>query len=74
MVHVPETKRNKLNRADGFEPLMTLYMTDGTTADEIRRAAATKQIVAVKLYPGKWTKILSNWLVSLRLTDGIECY
>ncbi|TDH66455.1 hypothetical protein CCR75_007747 [Bremia lactucae] len=30
---------------------MTLYMTDGTTADEIRRAAATKQIFAVKLYP-----------------------
>lgn len=31
---------------------MTLYMTDGTTADEIRRAAATNKIFAVKLYPG----------------------
>lgn len=34
-----------------FEPLMTLYLTDRTDADEIRLAAATDGIHAVKLYP-----------------------
>ncbi|KAE9332924.1 hypothetical protein PF008_g14700 [Phytophthora fragariae] len=29
---------------------MTLYKTDGSTADESRRTAATNKIVAVKLY------------------------
>lgn len=44
---VPEARRA------AFEPLMTLYMTDGTTPEEIRRAHATGKIFAVKLYPGK---------------------
>ncbi|MFA7667084.1 MAG: dihydroorotase [Burkholderiaceae bacterium] len=35
----------------GFEPLMTLYLTDVTPADEIRRAAASGVVRAVKLYP-----------------------
>ncbi|MDR1709386.1 MAG: dihydroorotase [Candidatus Accumulibacter sp.] len=34
-----------------FEPLMTLYLTDNTTADEIRRAAESGFVKAVKLYP-----------------------
>ena len=34
-----------------FEPLMTLYLTDNTPADEITRAAESGQIKAVKLYP-----------------------
>jgi dihydroorotase len=34
-----------------FEPLMTLYLTDQTTAAEIRLAAATTGVQAVKLYP-----------------------
>jgi dihydroorotase len=34
-----------------FEPLMTLYLTDHTTAEEIRLAATTEGIQAVKLYP-----------------------
>lgn len=34
-----------------FEPLMTLYLTDVTTADEIRRAADSGFVKAVKLYP-----------------------
>ncbi|KAF4040239.1 Amidohydrolase family [Phytophthora infestans] len=50
MTHVPEEKRDP-NSPSGFEPLMTLYMTDSTAADEIRRAAETKKIFAVKLYP-----------------------
>ena len=34
-----------------FEPLMTLYLTDETGADEIRRAAASARVLGVKLYP-----------------------
>ena len=34
-----------------FEPLMTLYLTDNTPADEIARAQASGIVKAVKLYP-----------------------
>ncbi len=34
-----------------FEPLMTLYLTDNTPAEEIRRAAQSAFVHAVKLYP-----------------------
>ena len=34
-----------------FQPLMTLYLTDNTPADEIRRAAQSGFVHAVKLYP-----------------------
>lgn len=35
----------------GFEPLMTLYLTDNTAAEEIVRAKASDLVYAVKLYP-----------------------
>lgn len=34
-----------------FEPLMTLYLTDNTSADEIYRAKESGIVHAVKLYP-----------------------
>ena len=34
-----------------FEPLMVLYLTDNTTADEIRRAVDSGFVHGVKLYP-----------------------
>ncbi len=34
-----------------FQPLMTLYLTDNTSPDEIRRAKASGIVVAAKLYP-----------------------
>ena len=34
-----------------FEPLMTLYLTDNTPADEIRRAVDSGFVKGVKLYP-----------------------
>jgi len=40
-----------LPAGSGFEPLMTLYLTDNTPADEIRRAADSGFVKAVKLYP-----------------------
>jgi len=34
-----------------FQPLMTLYLTDATSGDEIRRAKASGVVYAVKYYP-----------------------
>jgi dihydroorotase len=34
-----------------FEPMMTLYLTDGTSAEEIRKARASGFVVGAKLYP-----------------------
>ncbi len=34
-----------------FEPLMVLYLTDQTSADEVKRAAESDFVHAVKLYP-----------------------
>jgi len=34
-----------------FEPLMTLYLTDNTSPDEIRRARESGLVHGVKLYP-----------------------
>jgi len=34
-----------------FTPLMTLYLTDNTEPDEIKRAHETEDVVALKLYP-----------------------
>ena len=40
----------KLLDVDSFTPLMTLYLTDNTSADEVRKAKA-EGIAAFKLYP-----------------------
>lgn len=40
-----------LPRDTGFEPLMTLYLTDNTPAGEILRARDSGRVHAVKLYP-----------------------
>src|SRR5215470_17144553 len=34
-----------------FEPLMTLYLTEQTTPDEVRRASASGAVYAIKYYP-----------------------
>jgi dihydroorotase len=38
-------------RGNAFEPLMTLYLTDNTQPDEIRRARTSGFVHAVKYYP-----------------------
>src|SRR5690625_5106306 len=46
--------RERIMRAvpdQDFEPLMTLYLTDNTTVEEIRRAHDSGAVFAVKLYP-----------------------
>ncbi|ADC62071.1 dihydroorotase [Allochromatium vinosum] len=40
-----------LPEGSGFTPLMTLYLTDRTTPDEIARARDSGVVVACKLYP-----------------------
>ncbi|QSX29310.1 dihydroorotase [Shewanella cyperi] len=44
-------QRIKSHSTTAFEPLMVLYLTDKTSAEEIRAAKATGKIVAAKLYP-----------------------
>lgn len=42
---------NALPAQSNFQPLMTLYLTNNTPADEIKRAVASQHVKAVKLYP-----------------------
>jgi dihydroorotase len=50
-----------------FEPLMTLYLTNNTTPDEIRRAKDSGLIHAVKLYPAGATTNSDAGVTDLRL-------
>jgi dihydroorotase len=52
-----------------FEPLMTLYLTDNTDPDEIRRAQDSGFVHAVKLYPAGAT---TN--SDAGVTDLTKCY
>jgi len=51
-----------------FEPLMTLYLTDNTSADEIRKAKASGNVHAVKLYPAGATTNSDAGVTDLRKT------
>jgi len=48
-----------------FEPLMTLYLTDNTPAEEIRRAKASGVVHGVKLYPAGATTHSDSGVTSL---------
>ncbi len=52
-----------------FEPLMTLYLTDNTTADEIRRASASSAVHAVKYYPAGATTNSDSGVTDLSRCD-----
>jgi dihydroorotase len=66
--------RASLPPGSGFEPLMTLYLTDDLNPDEILRACATReggstaQVVAVKLYPAGATTNSAAGVTDLRKT------
>ncbi|TFH86797.1 dihydroorotase [Billgrantia azerbaijanica] len=53
-----------------FEPLMTLYLTDNTPAEEIERAQASGQVHAVKLYPAGATTNSDSGVTDLAHCDG----
>ncbi len=52
--------------AANFEPLMTLYLTDNTSAEEIRRAKASGFVHGVKLYPAGATTHSDAGVTDLR--------
>jgi len=51
-----------------FEPLMTLYLTDRTTAADVEEAAASGSVVAVKLYPAGATTHSDAGVTDIRHT------
>ena len=54
-----------------FEPLMTLYLTDNTAPDEIRRAVASGFVKAVKLYPAGATTNSDAGVTDLAKCDAV---
>ena len=48
-----------------FKPLMTLYLTDNTTAEEIQKAKASGQVYAAKLYPAGATTNSDSGVTSI---------
>jgi dihydroorotase len=59
---------NELPAGMTFEPLMTLYLTDNTSADEIGRAKQSGAVHAVKLYPAGATTNSDAGVTDLRKT------
>ncbi|MDX8386703.1 MAG: dihydroorotase [Gallionella sp.] len=51
-----------------FEPLMTLYLTDKTTVEEIKKAKASGIVHAVKLYPAGATTNSDAGVTDIRKT------
>lgn len=49
-----------------FEPLMTLYLTDNTSAEEIRAAVASGMVHGVKFYPAGATTNSDSGVTDLR--------
>jgi dihydroorotase len=56
-----------------FQPLMTLYLTDNTPVDEIRRAADSDFVHAVKLYPAGATTNSDAGVTDLARCDAVLC-
>ncbi len=56
--------------SSAFEALMTLYLTDDTSADEILRARACGHVHGVKLYPAGVTTNSAHGVTDLRRTSA----
>lgn len=54
-----------------FTPLMTLYLTDNTRADEIHRAKASGHVFAVKLYPAGATTNADSGVTNVEKLYGV---
>ena len=54
-----------------FSPLMTLYLTDDTSIEEIKRAGNSKHIVALKLYPAGATTNSASGVTDIECTYSI---
>jgi len=54
-----------------FEPLMSLYLTDNTSPDEIDRAKASGAVVAIKLYPAGATTNSDAGVTGIEKVHGV---
>lgn len=54
-----------------FEPLMTLYLTDNTSPEEIFKAKASGFLRAVKYYPAGATTNADSGVTDIRRVDGV---
>jgi len=62
-----------LPKASEFKPLMTLYLTNLTSSEEIEKAAASEEVVAVKLYPAGATTNSEAGVTDIgRVGDALE--
>ena len=55
-----------LPQGASFEPLMTLYLTDNTFADEVKKAKASGFVYGAKLYPAGATTNSDSGVTSLK--------
>jgi dihydroorotase len=60
-----ERIRHALSSTSAFEPLMTIYLTDDTSADEIARVKQSGFVHAVKYYPAGATTNSQSGVTSL---------
>lgn len=60
-----------LPKGAGFTPLMTLYLTENTSPDEIRAAKAAGHIYAVKYYPAGATTNADSGVTDIRRCDRV---
>ncbi|HXX12069.1 MAG TPA: dihydroorotase [Burkholderiales bacterium] len=61
-----ERIRAALPRGARFEPLMTLYLTEETTPDQVRSARASGAVYAIKYYPAGATTHSESGVTDLR--------
>jgi len=57
-----------LSKESRFKPLMTLYLTDNTTKEDIIDASSAKHVYAVKLYPAGATTNSDSGVTNLQKT------
>ena len=62
--------RDALPRESEFEPLMTLYLTDGTSAEEVKRARQSGIVHAIKYYPAGATTHSESGVTALTRVHG----
>jgi dihydroorotase len=56
-----------LPKENGFQPLMTLYLTDQTDPDDVAKAHASGLVTAVKLYPAGATTNSASGVTDIKL-------
>jgi dihydroorotase len=60
-----------LPEGSGFQPLMTLYLTDNTSPQEIEAASASGAVFAVKYYPAGATTNSDSGVTDIRRCDAV---